>query len=157
MSGDALRPSVDADMLGLCGDALAAARPLCTLSQGLALVAGAGVAFAGAFADDVAVALAAWGVALASGLAAQGLAYRIAFDARVFAQLATDAAHGPLDFARFDAAMLRLGLMSAAKAGRDAEARCRGALGLVRALGVAVVVQAVLVMLGGLALASPAS
>lgn len=44
---------------------------------------------------------------------------------------------------RFDATMGALGLMPHGKAGRDADARCRGALDLVRTLGLIVVMQAV--------------
>ena len=68
-----------------------------------------------------------------------------------------DAAQGRLDLARFDATMPRLKLMPRAKAGRGTDVRCRGALGLFRALGGAVVIQGTLVMLGGVALAGSAS
>jgi len=154
LSADA--PQHDADALATCAAALAAARPLVALSAGFALVAALGIAGAGALAGDVAPALSAWTAALAAGLAAQWLGYRITLDAALFDRLAREATDARLDFARFDAAMLRLALMPRAKAGRDVAARCRGALGLVRALGVAVVVQAALIVLGGVVLASAA-
>jgi len=146
----------DADALATCAAALAAARPLIALSAGFALVAALGVAAAGALAVHLAPALSAWAAALAAGLAAQWLGYRVTLDAALFDALARQAADARLDVARFDAAMLRLALMARDKAGRDVAARCRGALGLVRALGVAVVVQAALIVLGGVALASAA-
>jgi len=153
LSADA--PQHDADALATCAAALAAARPLVALSAGFALVAALGIAGAGALAGDVAPALSAWTAALAAGLAAQWLGYRITLDAALFDRLAREAADARLDLARFDAAMLRLALMPRDKAGRDVAARCRGALGLVRALGLAVV-QAALIVLGGGVLASAA-
>jgi len=97
-------------------------------------------------------AMALWTVTLGLGALAQWLAYRIAFDAALFSRLADEGRRGELDLAAFDRAMLALGLLPAAKAGRDVGTRCRGALTLLRALGVAVVMQIVLIIIAAVQL-----
>ena len=66
------------------------------------------------------------GVVVVVGLAEFWLAARVAIDADLFAALAGN------DFARFDEAMQKLGLMGDDKAGRPIEARIRGALQLLK-------------------------
>ena len=143
---DALR------QLALCSDALCAARTLRALTTGLSVVAAAGMALAGFVGGVPAMAL--WTVTLGLGALAQWLAYRIAFDAALFSRLADEGEgrRGELDLAAFDRAMLALGLLPAAKAGRDVGTRCRGALTLLRALGVAVVMQIVLIIIAAVQL-----
>jgi len=141
---DALR------QLALCSDALCAARTLRALTTGLSVIAAAGMALAGFLGGVPAMAL--WTVTLGLGALAQWLAYRIAFDAALFSRLADEGRRGELDLAAFDRAMLALGLLPAAKAGRDVGTRCRGALTLLRALGVAVVMQIVLIIIAAVQL-----
>ena len=141
---DALR------QLALCSDALRAARTLRALTTGLSVIAAAGMALAGFVGGVPAMAL--WTVTLGLGALAQWLAYRIAFDAALFSRLADEGRRGELDLAAFDRAMLALGLLPAAKAGRDVGTRCRGALTLLRALGVAVVMQIVLIIIAAVQL-----
>ena len=141
---DALR------QLALCSDALCAARTLRALTTGLSVIAAAGMALAGFLGGVSAMAL--WTVTLGLGALAQWLAYRIAFDAALFSRLADEGRRGELDLAAFDRAMLALGLLPAAKAGRDVGTRCRGALTLLRALGVAVVMQIVLIIIAAVQL-----
>ena len=66
------------------------------------------------------------GVVVVVGLAEFWLAARVAIDADLFAALAGN------DFAHFDEAMQKLGLMGDDKAGRPIEARIRGALQLLK-------------------------
>ena len=141
---DALR------QLALCSDALCAARTLRALTTGLSVIAAAGMTLAGFVGGVPAMAL--WTVTLGLGALAQWLAYRIAFDAALFSRLADEGRRGELDLAAFDRAMLALGLLPAAKAGRDVGTRCRGALTLLRALGVAVVMQIVLIIIAAVQL-----
>ena len=141
---DALR------QLALCSDALCAARTLRALTTGLSVIAAAGMALAGFVGGVPAMAL--WTVTLGLGALAQWLAYRIAFDAALFSRLADEGRRGELDLAAFDRAMLALGLLPAAKGGRDVGTRCRGALTLLRALGVAVVMQIVLIIIAAVQL-----
>jgi len=141
---DALR------QLALCSDALCAARTLRALTTGLSVIAAAGMVLAGFLGGVPAMAL--WTVTLGLGALAQWLAYRIAFDAALFSRLADEGRRGELDLAAFDRAMLALGLLPAAKAGRDVGTRCRGALTLLRALGVAVVMQIVLIIIAAVQL-----
>jgi len=141
---DALR------QLALCSDALCAARTLRALTTGLSVIAAAGMALAGFVGGVPAMAL--WTVTLGLGALAQWLAYRIAFDAALFSRLADEGRRGELDLAAFDRALLALGLLPAAKAGRDVGTRCRGALTLLRALGVAVVMQIVLIIIAAVQL-----
>jgi len=141
---DALR------QLALCSDALRAARTLRALTTGLSVIAAAGMTLAGFVGGVPAMAL--WTVTLGLGALAQWLAYRIAFDAALFSRLADEGRRGELDLAAFDRAMLALGLLPAAKAGRDVGTRCRGALTLLRALGVAVVMQIVLIIIAAVQL-----
>ena len=68
----------------------------------------------------------------AAGLSGLWLGIRTGFDALIFARWARDAASGRLDLGAFDAAMVRRGLMPAAKAGRNIDARIAGATGLLR-------------------------
>ena len=136
-----------AHQLRLCADALRSAHSMVVLSTGLSIVAAIGVALAGLIAGTTATAF--WAATLALGIIAQWIGFRVAFDARLFARLADEAAAGALDLAGFDASMSALGLMPRDKAGRDAGARCRGALGLVRMLGMIVVLQALFTIIAG--------
>jgi hypothetical protein len=89
-------------------------------------------------------------VALA-GLAEAYFAIRVGFDAALFHQLAS--APEPPDFAGTDAALMRLGLLPAAKRGRPAEARVAGTRRLLGFQILAVVAQVLSVLAGaGLAL-----
>ncbi|HET9047130.1 MAG TPA: hypothetical protein VFO33_09240, partial [Casimicrobiaceae bacterium] len=131
-------------------DALRATRSLLALSTGLSIVAAVGVTIAAMIAGTLAIAV--WSAALAIGVVAQWVGYRVVFDARLFARLADAAARGALDMARFDAAMSALRLLPIDKAGRSVDARCKGALALLRALGIIVVVQAIVIAVAGVAL-----
>jgi hypothetical protein len=71
------------------------------------------------------------------------LAIRIAFDARLFASLATDAC---VD-AHFDSAMRALALLSQSKVGRDWTTRCRGARHLFHAQALVLAAQCAAVSL----------
>jgi len=131
--------------LTLCSLALRAGRTMRALTTGLSVVAAAGMALAGLPAGVPAMAFLT--VTLGLGALAQWLAFRIAFDAALFGRLADESRRGQLDLAGFDRAMQSLGMLPAAKAGRDVAARCRGALTLLRALGVVVVMQIVLIII----------
>jgi hypothetical protein len=136
--------------LRLCADALRSARSMLALSTGLSIVAAIGVALAGLMAGTTAIAF--WSATLAIGGVAQWIGFRVALDARLFARLADEADAGALDLVRFDAAMGALKLMSPAKAGRDPDVRCRGALDLVRMLGTIVVMQSVFTVIASASL-----
>ena len=136
-----------ARQLRLCADALHSARSMVVLSTGLSIVAAIGVALAGVVAGTTAIAF--WSATLAIGIFAQWIGFRVAFDARLFARLPDEAAAGALDLTRFDATMGALGLMPRDRAGRDADARCRGALDLVRTLSLIVVMQVVFAGVAG--------
>ena len=140
----------DAQRLRICADALRATRSLLALSTGLSIVAAAGVTVAAMIAGTLAIAV--WSAALAIGVVAQWVGYRIVFDARLFARLADEATRGAFDIARFDAAMSALRLLPVDKTGRSVDARCKGALALLRALGIIVVVQAIVIAVAGVAL-----
>ncbi len=77
-------------------------------------------------------ALATATLAAVIGLAELWLALRVAFDARLFEQLAQGEAGGGMTTPTFDGAMGALGLMPADKAGRPITARVQGAMGLLR-------------------------
>jgi len=83
------------------------------------------------------------GAVVVLGLAEFWLAARVAVDADLFASLA-----GADDLARFDAAMQRLGLMPAGKAGRPIEARIAGALRLLKLQAALMLLQIVAVFAG---------
>lgn len=74
------------------------------------------------------------GAALAAGLMQVVFAARVQFDADLFAHAAWQATQTDADDARrsLDAALLQLGLLPAAKAGRDWPARVAGARHLLR-------------------------
>jgi len=126
--------AIAAELLGQ-GDRLDRLSHLLTLA-GLAGVAGIGVVgtWSGMLCGAVALA----------GLAELYLALRVAFDAALFRHLAT-ATEEP-DWFSFDTAMIRLGLMPAAKAGRPAETRIGGAMRLLCGQAVALIVQIVLLL-----------
>jgi hypothetical protein len=111
-------------MAAIAADLLAQARPLRSLSLGLALAA------ALALAGGAVAAPGAWmwaaGLSLASGLAQGLLAARTGFDEALFRRLGRQP-----DLAGFDAAMAALGLMPSAKTGRSMPARVAGARRLV--------------------------
>jgi hypothetical protein len=131
-------------MLAIAADLLDQGSRLDRLSRILTLGGLAGLAGIGVL--GVWPGLLCGAVALA-GLVEFYLATRVAFDAALFRRLAT-AMDGP-DWPSFDAAMIRLGLLPAAKAGRAAEARISGAVRLLRMQAVALIVQ--MILLGALA------
>jgi len=142
MSGPGPEPDQEPDqrrMLAIAADLLAQGDRLDRLSRLLTLGGLAGSA--GIFVLGAWPGLLCGAVALA-GLAELYLALRVAFDAALFRRLATET-DGP-DWPAFDTAMIRLGLLPAAKAGRPAEARIAGALRLMRGQAVALAVQLIL-------------
>ncbi|TXL72072.1 hypothetical protein FHP25_26975 [Vineibacter terrae] len=94
-------------------------------------------------------ALATATLAVVIGLAELWLALRVAFDARIFEQLARGEAGGSMTTASFDGAMGALGLMPADKAGRPVAARVRGAMGLLRRQATMAVAQLVVIGVSG--------
>ena len=80
------------------------------------------------------------------GLAETYFAVRVGLDAALFRRLAKVP-----DLAGFDAAMLRLGLLSQAKAGRPVEARVAGARRLFTRQAAALALQSAVLIGGGLA------
>ncbi|MBX9401697.1 hypothetical protein K4L06_10270 [Lysobacter sp. BMK333-48F3] len=84
---------------------------------------------------------------IAAGLAQAYYALRVDFDARLLQALADTAPAGedPADAARrLDAGLIGLRLLPAARAGRDWDARWRGALGLLRRQAIALGLQLLL-------------
>ncbi len=94
-------------------------------------------------------ALAFWSAQLAVGLVAQWMAVRVRFDARLFARLADDGRSRALAPAHLDRALRGVGTVPRDKEGRDWDTRCRGALDLVRTLGLIVVMQVVFAGVAG--------
>lgn len=91
--------------------------------------------------------LLAWAVLVVlAGLAETFLAIRVGFDADLFRQVAAEAA----DFAATDAALARLGLLPAAKAGRPADIRIAGARRLLGLQVAALAAQVGLVVVGAI-------
>jgi hypothetical protein len=114
---------------------LAAAVTLGYLSTGLTLVAAAGlVVLAARVEHAAALPLVCLAGPIVFGLFAQWVILRIRFDARVFAAAAAAATKNELSAADIDRALLDLGLLPRAKAGRDWPQRCAGALRLPRSL-----------------------
>jgi hypothetical protein len=81
---------------------------------------------------------------LLAGLAETYLAIRVSFDARVFRNVAAKAA----DFSSTDAALMRLGLLPAAKAGRPADVRIAGARRLLGLQIAALAAQVIIIVVG---------
>jgi len=73
---------------------------------------------------------------------------RPGFDAALFHWLAGDEERGALDLGKLDAALLELGLLSKAKAGREVEPRVSGARRLLTLQGVALALQVAVVVFG---------
>lgn len=82
--------------------------------------------------------------AVVAGLAQTYFAIRVGFDAALFHRLADTG-----DFAAADAALVRLGLLPAAMSGRPAEARVAGARRLFLLQVLALAVQVLCVLAGG--------
>src|SRR4029453_7849686 len=125
MAAEALEQD-DAQRLRICADALRSARSMLALSTGLSIVAAVGVTVAAMIAGTLAITV--WSAALAIGVVAQWVGFRLAFDARLLARVPAD------------------------KAGRNVDAPCRGALAPLRGLGIVVVVHAVVIVAAGVAL-----
>jgi hypothetical protein len=115
-------------------------RPL-TIAALIGLVAGLGVEFGALLTAGLLL------VALA-GLMETYLALRTGFDAALFHRLAGDEERGALDLGKLDAALLELGLLSKAKAGREVEPRVSGARRLLTLQGVALALQVAVVVFG---------
>ncbi|MBK5199456.1 MAG: hypothetical protein JJE37_14440, partial [Methyloceanibacter sp.] len=76
------------------------------------------------------------------------LALRTGFDAALFHRLASDDSQNALDLGKLDAALLELGLLSKAKAGREVEPRVLGARRLLTLQGLALAFQVAVVIFG---------
>jgi hypothetical protein len=113
------------------------------LSIGLSLLAAASALFA--LSMGMPLCAAVFAASFAAGLAVLWLALRVGFDAELFQALAVNG-----DLAGFDRAMGALRLMPANRAGRSLERRIEGALRLLRAQGLALGLQVVLLGVGAL-------
>jgi len=121
-----------------------------SLSRGVTLAALVGLLAIGVMVDHPdALPMALLALAVLVGLVELYLSIRVMLDAALFRQLATPSA-AP-DWETFDAALLRLRMLPPAKAGRPAEARVAGARRLLRAQGVALIVQMSLAVAGAYA------
>jgi len=132
--------------LRLTADALAAVGTLDTLSTGLTLVAAAAIGFA-LWHPVAPVALAFLAAQIVVGLAAKWTAVRVRFDAAVFAGLVEAVQRSGFRTEHLDRALRGVGMLPANKEGRDWDTRCRGALGLMKALGWLTVLQGLLFVL----------
>jgi len=132
--------------LRLTADALAAVGTLDTLSTGLTLVAAAAIGFA-LWHPVAMVALAFLAAQIIVGLAAKWTAVRVRFDAAVFAGLVDAVQRSGFRTEHLDRALRGVGMLPANKEGRDWDTRCRGALGLMKALGWLTVLQGLLFVL----------
>jgi hypothetical protein len=115
-------------------------RPL-TIAALIGLVAGLGIELGALL--TVALLL----VAMA-GLIETYLALRTGFDAALFHRLAGDDRQNALDLGKLDAALLELGLLPKAKAGREVEPRVLGARKLLTLQGLALAFQVAVVLFG---------
>jgi hypothetical protein len=88
-------------------------------------------------------------LAVLVGLVELYLSIRVMLDAALFRQLAT--ASAVPDWETFDAALLRLRVLPPAKTGRSVEPRVAGARLLLRAQGIALIVQMSLAVAGAYA------
>ncbi len=114
------------------------------LSRPLTVTALIGMAISAFMVAPAAWWLFAWTMlVLLAGLAETYLAIRVGFDGRVFRAVAADA-----DFAATDAALMRLGLLPAAKAGRPADVRIGGARRLLGLQVAALAAQVVIIVVG---------
>ena len=86
-------------------------------------------------------------VALA-GLVETYLALRTGFDAALFHRLAGDDKRSALDLRKLDTALIKLGLVAEAKAGREVEPRVFGARRLLTLQGLALALQIAVVLFG---------
>ena len=143
------------ERLAVCAHALASAAPAGMFSLVLTLIAVANLTLVPVAAPDAIGAIVLHIGVLVMGLMVQWLAFRVRFDAALFADLSARAQHNALDLQRFDGAMVALNLMLPTRAGRDIDARCRGALRLLRVEGYLVVAQAASLACAGMAMLGP--
>jgi hypothetical protein len=115
-------------------------RPL-TIAALIGLVAGLGVELG-------ALLTAALLLVALVGLIETYLALRTGFDAALFHRLARDEEGSALDLGKLDAALLELGLLPKAKAGRAVEPRVLGARRLLTLQGLALALQVAVVVFG---------
>lgn len=144
-----LTDSIDEELswrLRLTSDALAAAAPLDTLSTGFTLlgVAGIGIALWHPAGWMVSIVLAS---VVLLGLVAKWMAVRVHFDAAVFEALACAVRKPDFCTDHLDRALRGVGMLPADKEGRDWDSRCRGALQLMRRLGLLAALQGLLFVL----------
>jgi hypothetical protein len=139
MKDEAMTPQERAQVL-LTARLLQAAGRIDWLSTGLTLVAAAAVAV---FGPNIVAAAAA----IVLGIVGKLYSVRIAFDARLFHDIAAERLTAP----ELDSALAGLGLRKADKAPRPWNDRCRGARRLVIVCGAITAAQAVAVILMGIA------
>lgn len=132
--------------LRLTADALSAVGTLDTLSTGLTLVAAAAVGVA-LWHPVAMVSLAFLAAQILVGLAAKWMSVRVRFDAAVFAALVDAVQRSGFRTEHLDRALRGVGMLPSNKEGRDWDTRCRGALTLMRGLGLLTVVQGLLFVL----------
>ncbi len=139
--------------LRLTAEALTAAGTLDALATGMTLVAIAGVA--AAFWHPLPLpALAFLAVQTMLGLAAKWLAIRVRFDAATFAALAGAVQGSGFRTEHLDRALRGVGILRSNQQGRDWDTRCRGALAVLRGLGVLAVVQGLLFVTAAIVIAA---
>ncbi|MCC6867909.1 MAG: hypothetical protein IT522_03720 [Burkholderiales bacterium] len=139
--------------LRLTADALGTAAALDALVTGLTLIAAA--AIAGALWHPLpAPALAFLAAQIALGLVAKWLAIRVRFDAALFAALTSAVQGSGLRTEHLDRALRGVGILRSNQKGRDWDTRCRGALAVLRALGVVAVIQGLLFVSAAIGMAA---
>lgn len=138
--------------LRLTADALAAVGTVDTLSTGLTLVAAAAVGVS--LWHPVAMhSLGFLAALIVVGLAAKWMSVRVRFDAALFGALVDAVQKSGFRTDHLDRALRGVGMLPANKEGRDWDTRCRGALGLMRALGLLTILQGLLFVLAALTIA----
>ena len=121
-----------------------------SLSRGVTIAALIGLLAIGVMVDHPdALPMVVLALAVLVGLIELYLSIRVTLDATLFRELATTSAVP--DWETFDAALLRLGMLPPAKAGRPVETRVAGARRLLCAQGVALIVQMSLAVVGAYA------
>jgi hypothetical protein len=121
-----------------------------SLSRGVTIAALIGLLAIGVMVDHPdALPLVLLALAVLVGLVELYLSIRVMLDAALFRQLAT--ASAVPDWETFDAALLRLRVLPPAKTGRSVEPRVAGARLLLRAQGIALIVQMSLAVAGAYA------
>ena len=129
--------------LRLTADALQAAGALDTLSTGFTVVGVVGLCVA--FWHPVSMMpLSMLAVVVLLGLFAKWMAVRVRFDAAVFAALVDTVQKSGFRTEHLDRALRGVGMLPANKEGRDWDTRCRGALALMRTLGMLTALQGLL-------------